>query len=164
MYVKDIVNLIQAGKFPVVKFIEDVDEVTDCGESVIQKGMLAKITEVKRTSFDDNWFELTFDLSIAREQNIALLSHDWFIPTEDRKTTGRKTGTALEAGLLCDDLITTNNFSDDTLLPCEVVESDSFLSRYLVESEKASKSKLTYIGWLEEQLRNSCKRTNNVPL
>ncbi|MFA6661438.1 MAG: hypothetical protein WCS56_00225 [Bacilli bacterium] len=151
MYVKDIVNLVQAGKFPVVRFTEELDEVTDCGDSVIQKGMLAKITKVLKTPYDEDWFQLTFDLSIAREQNIALLSHDWRLTTLNSSLKGY--GTALEAGFLHDDLITTNDFSDDTLLPCEFVESDSFLASYL--AEKGSKNKLTYIEWLEEQLRNS---------
>jgi hypothetical protein len=154
MYVKDIVNLVKSGKFPVVRFTEDVDEVTDgLGESVISNGMLAKIIQVKENTHSEGWFELTFDLSIAREHNIALLTYDWFLLSEERTTTGRKTGTAMEAGILKEDMITENTFQEDILFPCEFVEEESLLARYLKYQEGDPSCKVTYVAWLEKELR-----------
>lgn len=164
MYVKDLVDLVNSGKFPVVRFTKTIDDSFGCVDSVIEKGMVAKIIAVKQQSFDSQWFGLTFDLSIDRKHNIALLSSDWYLLSKDRLSFGRKCGTALESGWLHDNLTTENCFPQDTLIPCELVESDSLLSLYMDDKNKDPENKTTYIEWLEEQLRNSCKTTNNTPL
>jgi len=120
-----------------------MESFVEC-ESPIEKGMIAKVIFVKDFpgSDDETYKKFVFDLSVAKEENMALLSHDWF-------THGNETGTAIEAGFLKEDLIEYNilSFEDERDFPAEFV-AEGPLKAYL-EWKVDNTLPLTYVEWLE---------------
>lgn len=145
MKCSDIITLLKEGKQPVVRL---TDMLWD--ESFGDKYMIAKITHFKEGR---NLPELAFDFSVAKEHNLALQSHSWFIGNNG------ETGTAFEAGIMDINKMTEEVvFELDQEVPVEMVENGP-MANYL--KDKASNPKVgTYVEWLEEsyrQLMSICK-------
>jgi len=139
MKVKDLIELLKSGAQPVMRFTNSLEDFLD--ESVAEKGMIAKVLRFKAT--DHDCIEIVFDFSVAREQNIALMTHDWIIHSIDGK---EKLGNPLEAKFIKEDLLESDYFNPNDWheLPLEPIEEGSPLNAYL-----QSKSTQSYVEWLE---------------
>lgn len=142
MNINKIVELLKQGKKPVVKLVNQLWD-----DSWGDKGMLARITAYRENNHDspETMIELDFDYNEFKEHNLALQSHAYFI-YKDGHDTG-KLGTAFEAGMMDEKDIKEQVFymlSDD--VPVEITDSP-LLSEYT-----NSKSKMSYVEWLEDEL------------
>jgi hypothetical protein len=146
MKVQVLIDVIKSGKKPMVRLLDEVYE------SWGQKGMIAEITSAVEHK---HGFELTFDYSCAKEANLALEDHGYFI-WENGVDTG-KTGTALEAGMREPDEFT-EDFSLDPEddIPVEMIDlddMDSPMTHYLRHKATFPDNKQTYVEFLEGQFR-----------
>ena len=153
MNAKDIIALLAVGKQPLVQFTASPD--VDC---FAEAGMIAKVTLGKGPDKHDV-FVLTMDFSVAREQNLRLQSHEWFIGRDCSKR-----GTIFEAGLMKDDLVEEIYFDEG--VPFELVSEAhgdplGDYMRYLDLISEDKKKPMTYVEWLEDQFRSlshACRR------
>jgi len=93
---------------------------------------------------DESFKKFDFDLSVAREENIALMSHDW-------TGMGDKIGTAMDVGFLKEDMIDTAILSldDERDFPAEFVTDGPVLAYLQFKKDIDPETKLSYVGWLE---------------
>jgi len=101
--------------------------------------MIARIVSYT-FSTHENTFDVKFDYSENREQNIALDQPTWYLGA------GNEKGTALEAGAIGNDLTETVYFESDQEMPVELIDS------HLLQECIDEKSGLTYVEWLEKKV------------
>ena len=131
--------LLASGKQPMVKFNAKID---DC-EVFGQPEMLGKIINVVRERDDVSC--IMVDYGVAREHNLTLQDHNWYIGS------GRETGTIFEAGMMKEDQMQAALYvdMDEKLdLPFDLVaEEGTPLAAYLYDKNDPN-CKLTYVEWL----------------
>ena len=140
----DLKGLLVAGKQPMVKFNKAID---DC-EVFGQPGMLAKITHAVKER--DGVSCLMVDYSVAREHNLALQDHNWWIGSTN------KTGTIFEAGMMKEDRMQADlyvDMDDKFDMPFDLVaEEGTPLAEYMKEKSDPA-FKMTYVEWLESEYK-----------
>lgn len=137
MKIKTLVDLVKAGKKPMVRITGYV--LDDMWGEV---GMLAEVTAI--------WDEpeclgATFDYSKFREHNTALMGHDWFLSDAKKAQLGREKGTAIESGHIKEDLIEDIYLELDGEVNLELAEDNPVLNEYLSMDRQE-----TYVEWLEK--------------
>lgn len=150
MKYNDLKGLLVAGKQPMVKFNKAID---DC-EVFGQPGMLAKITHAVKER--DGVSCLMVDYSVAREHNLALQDHNWWIGSTN------KTGTIFEAGMMKEDRMQADLYVDMDEkfdMPFDLVADEGTpLCKYLKEKQADPSIKLSYVEWLEvEYAKHECE-------
>jgi len=138
----ELKELLVGGKQPMVKFNKAID---DC-EVFGQPGMLARITHVVKER--DGVSCIMVDYAVAKEHNLALQDHNWWIGSTN------KTGTIFEAGMMKEDQMQAAlyvDMDDKFDMPFDLVaEEGTPLAEYM--KEKADPAfKMTYGEWLERQ-------------
>lgn len=150
MICKDIVALLDVGKKPVVVLTGDLWE-----DSWGVKGMVATIS--KHSPAVGDLVELTFDYNAAKEHNLSLQGHDWFIYKDGGKVG---MGTAFEAGLKdINDVHETVLFEPDQDIPVALLKDESKTNGPLEEyfsfiGSCGDGQKPTYVQWLEKQFES----------
>ncbi len=137
MKIKTLVDLVKAGRKPVVKFTGYVmDEIF--GED----GMLAEITSISK---DEHCYKATFEYGKFKSNNDPLMAHDWFLSDAKKAQLGRSQGTAIEAGNIKDDLVEEIYLELEGDINLELAEDNPILNEYL-----KSGSQEAYVVWLEK--------------
>ena len=137
MKIKTLVDLVKAGKRPVVKFTGYVmDEIF--GED----GMLAEITGISK---DEHCYKAIFEYGKFRAHNTALMAHDWFLSDTMKAQLGRTQGTAIEAGNIKEDLVEEIYLELEGDINLELAEDNPILNEYLKMDRQE-----TYVVWLEK--------------
>lgn len=137
MKIKTLVDLVKAGRKPVVKFTGYVmDEIF--GED----GMLAEVTGISK---DEHCYKATFEYGNFRTHNTALMARDWFLSDSMAEKLGRTQGTAIESGNINDDLVEDIYLELEGDINLELVEDNPVLNEYM-----KSGSQDTYVVWLEK--------------
>ena len=153
MTVKDFIDLgIKSDR--TIRFNKDFSELEY--DTFAECGMIAKVVACVET--DHDCIKLKLDFSVAREHNLSLATHNFFLmKSRADGSEHRQTGTALEAGLIGENLIEEIYFDPEIDL-FDIVGLDDEndpLGHYLKKKEKDPDMKLTYLEWLEAAYRAS---------
>jgi hypothetical protein len=136
MNVDVIVNMVRAGKKPVVKLTSYLWD-----ESWGEAGMIAEVTAVTDDDMGGDGYKLTFDYNRFKDMNLPLQSRDYWL-------WNGKTGTAFEAGSMKED-----NISEDIYfglgqdVPVILADNNPIMAEYVKSGFAGS-----YTEWLEKQL------------
>ncbi len=146
MKYNELKTILSAGKQPIVKFNDVGYEFFGFG--VV--GMVAKITKVMSEGPDSECAGLTVDYSVAKEHNLSLQTHDFWVGNAG------KTGTIFEAGRMKPEHmqeILYVEMSDKFDLPFELVLGNGEpLAEYMKEKSDLA-FKMTYVEWLESEYK-----------
>lgn len=116
-----------------------------------QPEMIAQITGFKPDM--DEVSAVFVDYSVAKEHNLALQAHNWWI-----NGMSGQTGTIFEAGLMKEDRMQDTMYvdtPDDIPLPFDLVaEEGTPMADYLKVKAVNPSMKDTYVEWLEERYRS----------
>lgn len=149
MKIDTIREFLQSGKKPLVKF---TDILWD--EAFGEKGMVAQITMLE--DIHNDVVKIYFDYSVAKEHNLALQGHDYYLKGSD------KTGTAFEAGVMDEDDFTEHVYFDpNDEVPVELVVDSPAMDGYLkaIATMPANEKHPTYVEWLETYYNKTSKDT-----
>ena len=142
MKIDTLIQMVRAGKKPVVKLIS-----CPWDESFGEKGMLAEVTAAEEYKLIGGW-KFTFNYNRFRETNEPYMSHDFYLSDEDGIRLDRKTGTAIEAGLIEENDLTEVIYFDKTDdIPIELADDNELLVRYV-----NSGLTISYTKWLENRV------------
>jgi len=137
---KDIVEIIESGKKPLVRFTLRLWD-----ESFGNKGMIARIESA--IFKPHGLISIQFNYNEFREHNLNLDQPNWWIGSTNTL------GTAIEANHFTDpkNLIENIVFDPRDNVGIEFVEENNLLSEYIKEKENKTTS-LDYISWLEKKI------------
>lgn len=145
MKCNDLVNAMRGHRLN-VKFTKEPEV-----ESFAMPGMIALLAGCEGPDAFGT-YKLYFDFSVAKEHNLALQSHDWFLKSEPGDA--RKLGTAFEAGHIKADMVDDLYLDANEEVPFEIVDlkdMDSPMAEYLRLKRALGDYNKTYSEWLEGQ-------------
>lgn len=144
--VTELEAIVKVGGRPIVILQDNLWD-----ESFGEKGMIAVVTGVQRKSYDSfDDIQFVFDYSVAKEHNLSLQGHDWFLSSKGGETG--KTGTAIEAGIISEDDFTEKvSFRADDDVPVTLRDEACPMAAYLISIESLDGEKPTYVEWLEKE-------------
>jgi hypothetical protein len=143
MRYRELQELLATGLHPLVQFNSKIEDCDVFG----QPGMLAKITGFKPER--DKVSAICIDYSVAKEHNLALQSHSWWI-----NGVAGLTGTIFEAGLMKPDRMQEEMYvdtPDDIALPFDLAAKNGTPMGDYVEEKTNGDTNLTYVEWLEAE-------------
>lgn len=150
MNINDLNMLLADGKHPLVRFTGVLSEIDY--ECFAEVGMIAAVVS---SVLKHDFYEVTFDFSVAKEHNLSLQSHDWFLPTGPDEAD--RLGTIFEAKLMKEDYIVDHmGFMDDDELPFTIIDLEDEsnpLSQYMRHRDLFPDPKPTYVEWLESTVK-----------
>lgn len=140
MLVNELLSLVKEGKKPVVKFKENIEElVSDCA----YPQMMAKFTGATIDERTDFLILVKFDLRGFESYNKSILPNDWVV------IRGNQTLNWFDSDFYPKDGMMEFFLPKDDEIPFDFVGENVLLKEYA-----KSKTKMTYLEWLEEQVLN----------